>query len=914
MANEFVEIISQGAIGNIQLADKELRKLLDTMRIAVSESNRLNNNTRSTRGGSSPSQSANNTAANNTQIERNTRLIEQQRLAEIRLQQQRERAFDQYERRLTRETANLERSNSIYTKIQSKISQLTGTYNNLAAKKELGLRLTDREVAQLSSLENRLQRYQTVLSRVDQNIGNYRRNVGNYASGFNPLNNAIGQLAREAPNAGISFQVFAMSISNNIGQLQDAIVQLRAQNAQLIAQGQPVRSVFSQVLSSVLSFNTLLYLGIAVFLAYNKEISTFFKNVFQSAKAFDSAAESARQLNEIRKESITSVVDEGVALQNNLAIAKNTTLSYRDREIAAQNVLDQYPYWFESLGKEAILNGEVESAIRGVTDALLARALSNAAVGKITENQGKYIDLEERRLVLVNNLVKAEETLRAVQNRKYAASESERGFEAEQNALNRISKLQKEINGVVSEQLSLNDTNARLASYSLQQSEKAIGLDYKTQEQKKKAAEEEEYAATNSKEAFERTISRLESQLSLLNQETSAYGILNGQIMLVKGAYDALYGSQKNSNEETEKLLKFGTEAYYKDVIDRLTKERAAISDTTEDYALYTRMIQTVQDDLDRLVGKKEEVKKLTDEVQKYLNTFSQGFLENAKLGSLNFFVSMDEDGKSPFEKLLEQTDDVKKQFAITFTAIGNVAKEAFAFINQNSQAYFDAEASRLQRQYDLEIGFSEGSETAKAEIKRQYDEKQRELRNREARQQKELALFNIAINTAQGVTAALTSTPPNVPLSIIIGAIGAAQLALVAGREIPQYKMGTDNHKGGLAIVGDGGKHELVHQPTLGWSITPSTDTLVNLEKGSQVFPDLSKIGMFDSGLPDMVQLKGGITVSEMERVMRKTVGKIKHNTINVGLDKNGFNTFVSNAGGQTRYTNNILSLRGNR
>src|SRR5690606_31606944 len=79
----------------------------------------------------------------------------------------------------------------------------------------------------------------------------------------------------------------------------------------------------------------------------------------------------------------------------NLETAKDTTLSYKERKIAADKVLQQYPFWFEGLGREAILNGKVETAVRGVNAALLARAKEQAATTKITENQGRVIDLEE---------------------------------------------------------------------------------------------------------------------------------------------------------------------------------------------------------------------------------------------------------------------------------------------------------------------------------------------------------------------------------------------------------------------------------------------------------------------------------------------------------------------------------------
>lgn len=53
---------------------------------------------------------------------------------------------------------------------------------------------------------------------------------------------------------------------------------------------------------------------------------------------------------------------------------------------------------------------------------------------------------------------------------------------------------------------------------------------------------------------------------------------------------------------------------------------------------------------------------------------------------------------------------------------------------------------------------------------------------------------------------------------------------------EAPQYAKGTENHPGGLAVVGDGKKKELIMTPDGNTYLSPNKDTLVNLPKGSQV------------------------------------------------------------------------------
>jgi len=55
---------------------------------------------------------------------------------------------------------------------------------------------------------------------------------------------------------------------------------------------------------------------------------------------------------------------------------------------------------------------------------------------------------------------------------------------------------------------------------------------------------------------------------------------------------------------------------------------------------------------------------------------------------------------------------------------------------------------------------------------------------------------------------------------------------------DVPKYARGTQGHPGGLAILGDGGGPELFKTPNGSLGLSPGTDTLMNLPKGTQVIP----------------------------------------------------------------------------
>ena len=96
---------------------------------------------------------------------------------------------------------------------------------------------------------------------------------------------------------------------------------------------------------------------------------------------------------------------------------------------------------------------------------------------------------------------------------------------------------------------------------------------------------------------------------------------------------------------------------------------------------------------------------------------------------------------------------------------------------------------------------------------------------------------------------------PAAIPFIALQSALGAIQLATIISQPIPKYAKGTKDHKGGLAIVGDGGKREAVLMDGNVYA-TPDVPTLVNLPKHAVVMPDLSKITSAEGLNSDLMML----------------------------------------------------------
>lgn len=208
--------------------------------------------------------------------------------------------------------------------------------------------------------------------------------------------------------------------------------------------------------------------------------------------------------------------------------------------------------------------------------------------------------------------------------------------------------------------------------------------------------------------------------------------------------------------------------------------------------------------------------------------------------------------------------------------------------------------------------------EESQAERKAQIEEKQKKIDADAAKRDKAIALIKIAIDTAMavarikaataiGVAAAMAASPLTLgqPWASIIAAQGltnigltiataAVQAAAISAQPIPSYAKGTDNHPGGLARVGDGGRSEMVILPSGEVWKTPDKDTFVNLPKGTEVLPDYRKAMMSMSAHPSMLHYDdSGKMILLNDEVLRNNTKEANNQLkqLNIGL-----NTFRKN------------------
>lgn len=118
-----------------------------------------------------------------------------------------------------------------------------------------------------------LQQIQTLkneLKSMDAQMGNYQRNVGNYASHWNGLGMSVQQVARELPSLAVGWNTFFLAISNNLPILADEIKKANAEFKAMRESGMKGIPVWKQLTGAIFNWQTALVVGITLLSVYGK--------------------------------------------------------------------------------------------------------------------------------------------------------------------------------------------------------------------------------------------------------------------------------------------------------------------------------------------------------------------------------------------------------------------------------------------------------------------------------------------------------------------------------------------------------------------------------------------------------------------------------------------------------------------
>ena len=815
-----------------------------------------------------------------------------------------------------------------YNEMKSSMLQLEKEYYNLSQ--------AAREGAKGMDILNNIGKLNQQLKDIDAQMGNYQRNVGNYASGWNGLNVSIQQIARELPALSVSANTFFLAISNNLPIFIDELKKARVEYELLKKSGQTATPVFKQVLSSLLSWQTALVVGITLLSSYGGEITKWVGSLFDARKELDALEELQKDFNKAQLDGAKNAQDEAVRLNILYRAATNLERPMKERLTAVKELKREYPTYFNNIKDENILVGNA-------SDSYINLAASIAAVAKARATEDIMVEKAKERIALqtqYNELIRksSEASLKYQEKANegpllFALPESVKATKFQKEADEVYDKLKKVENEIKELADSVNiddllfdpkktskaaddlaqyienlrnkmaDLSVSLIKDEHERNLAAIEKEYKDQiaavkgyseeenklremlgqERMQKIAKENEEYAKKSAEAEKKRIEekkkytdemlRLEEEQSSLRIAATSTGYKELENIITENYSKGLL-SRKEYDEAMRELERKAANEQLQIQIDAAEKmiEIAEASGVVskQQIEMLRESIKAMEaetgsinaDDQLKKAEEQQDITRRNFEVLKGYSSALKDLASDIDSPFAGIFDGMDKGFSIMSDKISgvwkELTDGEKMErttemWTSMVSGIGEMISsiydrqiEAIEAEQEANEKAGEEEISRIEVLEERGAITTEEAEARKraaedktAQKNAELEKKKAALRTKQAKFEKATSIAEAAIQIAGGILQTIKQLgfPAAIPMIAALGAMGAIQLATIIATPIPKYAKGTDSHKGGLAVVGDGGVPETIVTEK-GAYITPSVPTLVDIPKGAKVIP----------------------------------------------------------------------------
>lgn len=232
-------------------------------------------------------------------------------------------------------------------------------------------------------LEKDIDKLRNMLKAADASIGNFQRNVGNYGSVWNGLHAQMQMVVRELPSLTMSANQFFLAISNNLPMLADEIKRTVETNKQLKAEGKATKPVLTQLVQSLVSWQTALVVGITLLSRYGNEIAEWTKELIKGENTLES-------LNISIKQTTSSLLLERIQLNAMFSALRQAKEGTAEYATIKQNILNKYGSFLKNQSKEIKNLKDIDGAYKALMQTMSAKAIMDASMKQISEAAEKY--------------------------------------------------------------------------------------------------------------------------------------------------------------------------------------------------------------------------------------------------------------------------------------------------------------------------------------------------------------------------------------------------------------------------------------------------------------------------------------------------------------------------------------------
>lgn len=444
-----------------------------------------------------------------------------------------------------------------------KLDSAAATSMNALSQSLARMRMTYRELTEEErnspfgqELLASIQQADAKIKQLDASIGNHQRNVGNYASGWNGLSMSIQQIGRELPSLAMGWNTFFLAISNNLPILTDEIKRAKDEYNALKAAGQQVTPVWKQVVSSLLSWQTALTVGITLLTMYGSEIIDWVGNLFKAKDGTAELEEATKRLNTSVSGVYGNISEEMRSLKQlseSLNEAKRGTEEWNQ---VRNKIVTEYSKYLPSIDKEIDKTGTLAESYDRLAESIRKAAAARGFEELKNKENEKYAEM------LVDNYQKVYERLIDV----YGQESGQKIFENWKNWAESSREIPAEVQKAFSSvSIGFSDTaNSLLFEIRNQQKAREQTLD-RFKEIFDLNEDSSELLPSDSIKALRDRISAQREALEKLSVSSKEYKDLLASIQKDEQKLSILTSSPKDINKSTQSI---------KDYLDELTKLR----------------------------------------------------------------------------------------------------------------------------------------------------------------------------------------------------------------------------------------------------------------------------------------------------------------------------------------------------
>jgi hypothetical protein len=675
-----------------------------------------------------------------------------------------------------------------------------------------------------------LQAQQTAVSNLEQQMGNYKRNVGNYSNATFQLSQSL----RELPAFAFSAQTGILALSNNLPMLVDSFNQVKASTG---SAGSAL-AVFGR---SIFTFTNLFTIALGLFTVFYQDIIEFVTGVNKADKATKQLQSTLDASQKAFVSAAEAVGVEIVKMQELYSISTDVNLSYKTRLAATNELQRLYPSYLGNLKDEVIMAGEAKDAYNQLNNALMNKAMF-AGFSAQAEEIGKGLApliVERDKILEIIDKLKGPKGLTSKDGYFISGQQSQADKIYLSELEQKLKLLNEPINTAQIKILQLFESAKKYADLS----QTITSLD-KTKPKKEKELDRIE--ELKKQYEVEKALIETNNNEGLLDESTY-YSAL---IQLANKYFEERNGlskKEKDSEALFNKELSKDKKDAYKALLDDLEKLDKEYNDG---------LLKLEKETVDKVI--KERIRRAK----------ANAFAAKMEIDLIKGGIDMIESDWDNFDKEREERINKAVAYMQSVSDVINGAQSISNATHDAEMTKLDEKQTKLEEYYDTEKARIEQSYTVQADKERELkrldfekqarqkviDNERKKQQREQAKMDKAFAIMQITINTAIAVTKLLDKPP----LAVLAGIAGAAQLAAVLATPIPQFAKGTDSSPEGYAIVGEKGT-ELVTEPSGKQWLTPAKDTLTYLKKGSKVTTN--------EDLMDMVKNQAFATLATMNK-----------------------------------------------